>query len=813
MTFSTKREELLRVATHVRIVRWLVVPFTFAQFLLYRPPDGVTVPFDPLPVSALVTAVIIVTNLVSLGSARIRSERVLLALGRVELGVDTALALSVIWLFSFDQQSALWALLIIPVLEGAIRGRLAGALLTWTACAAGYLARELVAPRFIDEAAFQVESVTYRLGIILVVAGATGFLSRNLEGRIRDAEAARLESDRRAELLHTVAAGGRAMSILEPNEVLQAVVDACVRAGFEGAGIAIIDHHSDTFSFAEFKGLPAELATLQRPASEGIVGMVRNRRGSVAVDEGALWEGPLAEAKAMGYSCVVASPIWEREEVEAVLIVGTRERAIVTAHELECLELLAAHAGGAFSTARHFSERKELEQQLEHESFFDSLTGLPNRTLFLDRLRHCLERKGGSPSPAAVLMIDLDRFKKVNESLGHEVGDTVIRLVSARLGSTRAPGDTVARYGDDDFAVLIEDPESEEDVLDHASRLVDDLQRPYIVDGQDVYISASVGAAYGQQLPGHPRDLLREADVAMYRAKERGGARCEIYRPVMTALARRRMELEVDLRHAIANNELLVHYQPAVSVSDGAVVGLEALVRWKHPKRGLVSASDFVPVAEDTGLIIPLGHHVVERVMNQVKEWSTTKAIPRFPIAVNVSATEFSQPDFVDLLMGSINANSIDPALVLLEVTETVVMRDDRVTSSQMRKLEEVGVRLAIDDFGLGYSALSYLKRFKFSVLKIDKSFITDVASRETDQAIVRYVLALAGDLGIPVVAEGVENQAQLEYLRSIDCSYVQGYHLCRPLSPSDLELFVAASGADPDTAPAWESDTSREPV
>jgi EAL domain-containing protein (putative c-di-GMP-specific phosphodiesterase class I) len=252
------------------------------------------------------------------------------------------------------------------------------------------------------------------------------------------------------------------------------------------------------------------------------------------------------------------------------------------------------------------------------------------------------------------------------------------------------------------------------------------------------------------------------------------------------------MELETDLRRAIDQGELVVHYQPAVSVSTGAVAGLEALVRWNHPKRGVVSAAEFVPVAEDTGLIIPLGQYVMGNVAAQMQRWRESDAIPRLPISVNVSAAEFGQPDFVDHVVRAVNTNALDPTQLILEVTETVVMRDDRVTATQLRKLEETGIRLAIDDFGLGYSALNYLKRFKFSVLKIDRSFITDVATRETDQAIVRYVLALAGDLGIPVVAEGVETEDQLEYLRSIDCGYVQGFHLCRPLDAADLELFLA---------------------
>lgn len=815
MESSRRREELLRVDAQMRLVRWLMIPFAFAQFNLYQPPEGTEIPFEPLLVSLLVAVIVLITNLVSSASARIEDLRVLRLLGDAQLAVDSALVLGVVWLFVFDTTSALWALLTIPVLEGAIRGRLRGALLTWAGCSAGYIAREIAAPRFIDGASFQIESVTYRLGIVFVVAAATGYLAKNLEDRIRAHEAARREADRRAELLQTVAAGGRAMSTLEPNEVLRAVVDSCVRAGFEGAGIAIVDHASQTFSFAEYLGLPNELATIQRPANEGIVGLVIERRGSVFVDEDSAWEGRLAEARALGYRSVVACPIWERGEIDAVLIVGTRERSTVSPAELESLELLATHAGSAFSTARHFSERQHLQEQLEHESFYDSLSGLPNRTLFHDRLAHCLERKESAPSPAAVLMVDLDGFKKVNENLGHGVGDELIRQGGERLTQLRAPGDTVARYGDDDFALLIEDPETEAEVVDLAARIVEDMRRPFDVDGNDVYISASVGVSFGQQTPDVPRDLLREADVALYRAKERGGARSEVYRPVMTALARRRMELESELRHAIAHEDMIVHYQPAISVEDGRVAGLEALARWRHPKRGIVPAADFVSVAEETGLIVELGHLILDQVARQMSAWNSADTFPRFAVSVNASAAEFSQSDFVDRILSALETNRLEPSQLLLEVTERVVVADDRVTSMQLARLEEAGVRLAIDDFGLGYSALSYLKRFRFSVLKIDRSFITDVATRETDQAIVRYVLALANDLGIPVVAEGVENEDQLGYLRSIDCRYVQGYHLCRPLDPAELERFVASQVASNghSTVDSFTPDVAAEPV
>jgi len=297
--------------------------------------------------------------------------------------------------------------------------------------------------------------------------------------------------------------------------------------------------------------------------------------------------------------------------------------------------------------------------------------------------------------------------------------------------------------------------------------------------------------SFRYQAEGHARDFIREADLAMHRAKEQGGARSEAYRPVMSTRAKHRMELERELRHALENDELRVHYQPAVSLATNEVVGLEALVRWEHPERGLIAAGEFIPFAEETGLIIRIGQRILDEVSSQISVWRATNAIPAIPVSVNLSATEFGQPDFVERVVSVLDAHALHPEQMIFEVTESVVMRDDAATLTQMRKLDRIGVRLAIDDFGLGYSSLNYLKRFRFSVLKIDKSFVQDVATRETDQAIVRYVIGLASDLKIPVVAEGVETLEQIEFLRGMGCQFVQGYYVCKPVDPATLAEFV----------------------
>jgi diguanylate cyclase (GGDEF)-like protein len=789
-----ERETLLQTEAQMRVARWIAVPFIVLQFALYRPPAGIEMPFHGLLVGATIALAVLALNLVSLAALHITDVRTLRRLSDGELFADTTVAMGVVFLFSFDRSSSLWALLAIPVLEGAIRRQLRGSLSVWALCAFFYGVRDWWMAETFGGGPFLINSVTYRMGIILIVAAGAGSLARSLQNRVQDELRARRESEHRSRLLRIVASASRTMTTPDAQRVLATVVQSTLEIGFEAAAIALFDDTGDGYEYTERRGLTERVNYGVMRSSEGIVGLARRRRETVVINEYSEWPGSLEQVRPIGMRAVAASPIWCGGELEAMLVVGTRERNTILRAELECIELLALQAGAALTNARRYNERREFQAQLHHETLHDSLTGLPNRSLFLDRFAHSMERRLTSPTPVAVLLFDLDDFKRINDSLGHFAGDGLLRTVAERLDTARDPGTTLARYGGDEFVLLVEEPDSDEGCLQTANRMLKHLQEPFNVDGHEVFIRASVGVSFGPPSPAGTRDFVREADLAMKRAKEQGGGRCEAYRPEMIARAEQRLALEFDLRHGFEQNAFVIHYQPVLRIPDRQIVALEALVRWNHPERGLLMPNEFIPFAEESELIVPLGQWILDEVCRQVGEWRTTYPDwPRVPVGINLSAKEFRQDDFVETVVAAFEAHDVQPSDVVFEVTESVLMRDNQVTLHQMHRLGRLGVLMAIDDFGLGYSSLSYLKRFPFSILKIDRSFVDGIAATETDQAIVRSVLGLASDLGIAVVAEGVENDEQLTYLETHGCNIVQGYHLYPPLEAHKIPGVVGA--------------------
>jgi diguanylate cyclase (GGDEF)-like protein len=800
-----RRESLLATESQMRLARWIAIVFVVVQFLLYRPPVGTTVPFPQLTVGLVIAILVLGVNLVSLAARGVEDNTRLARIGDVELFADTLLAMGVVWLFSFDPTSSLWALLMIPALEGAMRRQRRGALAVWAICAVFYGLRDFWASRTYPVVQFQIPSITYRMGMILIVAAAIGTVARNLHRRVSEELVARRESEHRARLLRIVAGASRTMTTPDVERVLATVVESTLEVGFEAGAIALFDETGETYEYTERRGITEPVSFGVMRSNEGIVGLARRRREMVVINEYSQWPGSLAEIRPLGLRAVGAAPIWCGGELEAMLVVGTRERNTILRAEMECLELLALQAGAALTNARRYIERSEFQRQLHHETLHDSLTGLPNRSLFLDRLAHCMERKEGAPSPTAVLFFDIDDFKRINDSLGHAAGDALLRAFAARLDATRDPGDTVARYGGDEFILLIEEAESRQGALETANRLLSHLQAPFMVNDREVFVTVSVGVSYGSSTLGSSRDFVREADLAMERAKEHGGGRCEAYRPEMIAKAEQRLALEFELRRGFEEGSFVVYYQPVVHIPDRRIVALEALVRWQHPERGLLLPMEFIPFAEESELIVPLGHWILNDVCRQLNVWRASHPNwPRLPVGINLSAKEFRQDNFVDLVVGAFEAHKIHPSDVVFEITESVLMRDNAATLTQMKRLGRLGVRMAIDDFGLGYSSLSYLKRFPFSVLKIDRSFVDGIAATATDQAIVRSVLGLASDLGIAVVAEGVENEEQLDYLHANGCDIVQGFHLYPPLPADDIPTLV---GQIPVGVPAPEGE------
>jgi diguanylate cyclase (GGDEF)-like protein/PAS domain S-box-containing protein len=431
------------------------------------------------------------------------------------------------------------------------------------------------------------------------------------------------------------------------------------------------------------------------------------------------------------------------------------------------------------------TQRKATEDRLYHDAFHDKLTGLPNRSLFNDRLgRALLRMKRRSDYRFAVLFIDLDGFKLINDSLGHQTGDQLLIAVSRRLEGCIRQGDTVARLGGDEFIILADDIDDLQDVTRLADRVLEELQTPFSLNGQDMVTTASIGIAVSDCGYEHAEDLLRDADIAMYQAKTRGKAGHVVFDKEMHTVALIRMKLEADLRHAASRQEYRLRYQPIVSMATGRVTGFEALVRWFHPERGLVSPDEFIPVAEETKLILPLGQWVLREAAEQLQRWqSTFRTTPPLVISVNLSCRQFFQTDLVYQIERILLETGLDARCLRFEITESVVMEQVETALAALARLKSLGVGLAMDDFGTGYSSLSYLHQFPFDTLKIDRSFIGRIGPAGENSEIVGTIVSLARGLKLDVVAEGVETASQLSVLRNLGCHYAQGYLFSRPLS------------------------------
>ena len=452
---------------------------------------------------------------------------------------------------------------------------------------------------------------------------------------------------------------------------------------------------------------------------------------------------------------------------------------------------------GVVVNYRDVTQRRGLEQELRHQAFHDSLTGLANRALFLDRLQHAMARKRGFALPLAVLFIDLDDFKTINDSLGHTEGDAVIVAVARRLNDVLRSGDTIARMGGDEFAVLVEDAVDADAPLDVAQRILAALQTPFGLGRTDLFVRASLGLTAWHSSDETAEDLIRNADIAMYTAKAAGKNRIEVYEPEMHVAAMARLALRGDLERAMERHEFFVVYQPIVNLSDAAAVGVEALVRWQHPERGLVSPDEFISLAEETGLIVELGRWVLEQSCLQVRRWDRTRGMPRgLGVNVNVSARQLDEPGFVAEVAAIVRASRLPAARITLELTENILLRDTERTIETLRQIKTLGVRLAIDDFGTGYSSLSYLRRLPVDEIKIDRSFVTAAARDASQLAVIRSIVELAETLKLGVIAEGIETDAQWSALRTLDAKHGQGFLFSPPVPAENVPRVVSAANA-----------------
>jgi diguanylate cyclase (GGDEF)-like protein len=433
---------------------------------------------------------------------------------------------------------------------------------------------------------------------------------------------------------------------------------------------------------------------------------------------------------------------------------------------------------------REIAERKAAEARLQIQAHRDGLTGLANRALLMEHLSRTLARaRRQGNTTFAVLMLDVDRFKVVNDSLGHGVGDQLLIGIADRLGHCLREVDTAARLGGDEFAVLLEGIGDLRDATRTAERIQRALTEPFILEGKEIRATASIGIAMMDARYGRAEELLRDADAAMYRAKEEGRSRCQVFDREMHTTVMAQLRLESDLNKALERDELVLHYQPIVAVKDGALVGFEALVRWNHPERGLVQPGEFISIAEETGLIRPLGRWVMTEACRQLAAWS--KLRPGLSMSVNLSPLELAQRDLVDEIEATIDNAHVDPRQLKLEITETAIMQRVATVQPMLARLRERGISISLDDFGTGYSCLSYLHEFPVTTLKVDRSFVTRIGTENERPAILRGIVMLARNLGIEVIAEGVENEAQLAVLRQLECEHAQGFYFSHPLDAS----------------------------
>lgn len=593
-------------------------------------------------------------------------------------------------------------------------------------------------------------------------------------------------------LLERLSAIQRSIVAQQPlHQIFEQVIEsACELVGDEVGMIGMRDASSSQTRVAASLGLSQRfLAARRRSSAAGIGAQAMADGRVVAIDKNtdSLVRQIPSEWAAEGLRAGIAAPIFERGEVVGSLGLGSRDpNRAYTMRDQQLMLALAEHASLALNHARALED-------VVHEAFHDSLTGMPNRALFLDRLAHALARAERSPTPVGVLVVDLDEFKTINDSLGHAAGDALLAEVGRRLGDHLRPADTIARLGGDEYAVLLEEVADPEDAARAADRVLDALSKPFSVAGREVSVNGSIGIAVGT---GEAETLLRDADLAMYRAKAGGQGRYEAFEPGMHTEIMERLELEAELKGAIERGELILAYQPIFSLRTGAIAGLEALVRWRHPARGLVPPGRFIPLAERTGNIDALGKWVLSAACHQGALWRAKyPALPGIQVGVNVSAAQLRNPELVAYVADALETAHLDPEGLTLEVTETALMDDLSTAARRLDELKELGIEIAVDDFGTGHSSLRYLQRLPLDNLKIAKPFVDEIENPDPKPPILRAVLDLADVFGLRPVAEGIEQPEQTIRLLELGCELGQGHHFSKPVPAAEADDLILRVG------------------
>jgi len=563
--------------------------------------------------------------------------------------------------------------------------------------------------------------------------------------------------------------------------------------GVEIAAVIEVSADRGAFVFRAFTGLPETTANATVPSGNRSQAGYTILTGAPVIVTDWNQERRLTRSEvltAAGACSGLTVVIEGRRAPFGVLGVHSTSLRAFRNRDVDFVQAVANVLGDAF-------ERQLTDEDIRHRTLHDHLTGLPNRVLFTDRVQHATERLRRRRALTAILSLDLDRFKLINDGLGHKVGDDLLAEAAARLKQIVRPSDTVARFGADEFGILLEEVVDERDAVEIAQRIAAALTRPFVLVGNEHFVSTSIGIALASG--GEPsEDLIRDADAALNRAKERGRARYELFDEALRGRSISRLRVENDLRRAIGRDELTLDYQPVVSLQDQSIVGVEALIRWEHPERGRIEPSDFIPVAEETGLIEPIGRWVLELACRQAARWHQERpdAAP-VSMSVNLSGVQIGNPALAETVAAALRAAGLDPSCLTLEITESVLLGDTDGLTTALAALKALGVRLVLDDFGTGYSSLAYLTRLPLDALKVDRSFIDGLGTDPRDTTITEAIVAMSHALSLEVVGEGAQTALQIAELSRLGCDFAQGFYFSRPVEAAQIERMLVSG-------PSW---------
>ena len=648
------------------------------------------------------------------------------------------------------------------------------------------------------EDGFTVDEVSLIRGMARVLELTLGTLRTLAAERRQAAENARLLTtlQARQRLLEHLSTIQRAIARRAPqSQIFDAITSGAQELiGDDAAGLRLVDTDDPAMLLlVSHQGLRPELAKRlwRTPAPlAGAPGQAMLRDELVVIEGYANSPHGNLDLADDRMQSSMAAPVHENGTVVGALVVGSyREGRTYSRADREVLLAFAEHVSLAVTDAKTLHDM--------HEAFHDSLTGLASRALFMDRLDHGLACAAREESQVAVLFVDLDRFKVVNDSMGHAAGDLLLVEVADRLRTCLRDTDTAARIGGDEFAVLLQDMHGPQLATIVADQIIEVLHAPFEIRGKQVYINASVGVAFNTPNAQDAETLIQNSDLAMYQAKKSGTSACQVFEPSMQAARQKSLDLEAHLRGAIERDELMLCYQPIVDLTTGRVTGVETLVRWRHPERGIVPPLDFIPLAEATGLIFPIGRWVLEQACLQASEWNRRQhPQPPLTISVNLSALQLHQSDLPATVAQALEAADLDPRCLILEITESVLLHDTdtEAVTQRLQALKSLGVCLAIDDFGTGYSSLAYLRRFPVDILKIDKSFVDEVGHGSAASALARAIVNLGHTLQLATVAEGIETAEQLVEVRDSGCRFGQGYYFAKPLGIDEIDAFLSGA-------------------